>query len=111
MKSDFQRTTEKENKLSGVREIVALGDMGCTGFDDRSKAVFADILRQRNDLFLITGDLTLNGAADQFAEVIGFCNAQARAPVFALCGNHDVAGYAESCGLGCYAIVWKRPGR
>ncbi|MBI5394308.1 MAG: metallophosphoesterase [Verrucomicrobia bacterium] len=108
MESAFQRTTKNETELKGVREIVVVGDVGCTGFDDQSKQVFGSVLRQRADLFIITGDLAQNGSRDQVAEVMAFCNTRAQAPVFALCGNHDSPGYAECCGLATYALVLER---
>jgi 3',5'-cyclic AMP phosphodiesterase CpdA len=105
MKSAFQRTAKEETELKGVRQIVVAGDVGCTGFDDQSKRVFDAVLHHPADLFILAGDLAQTGAAEQFAEVMEFCNARAQAPVFALCGNHDLPGFAESCGLSTYALV------
>ncbi|MBI5821409.1 MAG: metallophosphoesterase [Verrucomicrobia bacterium] len=108
MKSAFQRTTKTETELKGVRQIVVVGDVGCTGFGDLSKQVFGAVLRHQADLFMITGDLAHTGATEQLTEVIDFCNTRTQKPVFALCGNHDLPGYAECCGLSTYAIVLQR---
>ena len=105
MEPVFQRNTKEETEMKGVREVVLAGDPGCTGFDDQSKRVFGDVLSRKADLFIITGDLAQTGAREEFAEVMDFCNARAHAPVFALCGNHDLPGYAECCERATYAIV------
>ncbi|MBI5687968.1 MAG: metallophosphoesterase [Verrucomicrobia bacterium] len=108
MKSAFQRTTNTEIELKDVRQVVVVGDVGCTGFDDQSKQVFGAVLRHQADLFIINGDIAQTGATEQFVAVMEFCNTRAQAPVFALCGNHDLPGYAECCGLFTYAIVLER---
>jgi predicted MPP superfamily phosphohydrolase len=105
MKSFFQFVSKKETELQGIKKIVVLGDVGCTGFNEDSKIVFDKILNIPADLFFIVGDLAWTGNKEEFNELINFCNKRAKAPVFALCGNHDIPDYASCCGLSSYALT------
>lgn len=108
MRPGFQRVDKKELVLKGVNDIVVLGDVGCTGLSEESKDVFKTILRNKADLFVVAGDLALTGAKDELTAFIDICDSDSQAPVFSLCGNHDLPGYPELCGLSTYAIVLDR---
>ncbi|MCP4259616.1 MAG: hypothetical protein GY774_19210 [Planctomycetes bacterium] len=96
---------KKEIYLPDVRKIVFLGDVACTPFTETSKRVLSEILRMETDLFLILGDVTFLGDEDEFEEIIDFCNQRATAPVFSLCGNHDISGFSKFFGLSTYALI------
>ncbi|MBP7056411.1 MAG: metallophosphoesterase [Candidatus Omnitrophica bacterium] len=102
----FQCVREREIELNDVKDIVITGDVGCTGFDDESKAVLASILRHKADIFLILGDLAFTGEKKEIQEIMDFCNKRATAPVYSLCGNHDIPGYKDFCGLSSYALIF-----
>lgn len=101
----FQYVERPETELPGVRKIVMLGDAGCTGFDDASRKVLGRILEEPADLFFFLGDLVFTGAEEEFREIIDFCNARVKVPVFALCGNHDLVNYPKFFGRRTYALV------
>lgn len=94
--------------LSGIRDIVVLGDPGCTFFSPESRKVLERILFQKADLFFILGDLAFLDTEEEFQEIVDFCNARAQAPVFALRGNHDLNQYDRFLGKETYAIVLDR---
>jgi len=101
----FQYVDNKEIYLSNIRKIVCMGDIACTPFTETSQSVLSEILRIETDLFLILGDIAFLGEEDEFKEIIEFCNQRAAAPVFSLCGNHDVNGFSQFCGLSTYALI------
>lgn len=105
MTFNFQRITKQEILLSGIRNILAFGDIGCTGFDDDSKKVLGKLLSYKPDLFFVLGDLTCAGAKEEFDEVIDFCKERTTKPIFALRGNHDASGYSKCLGMSDYAII------
>lgn len=94
-----------EVSLRNAREIIVIGDPGCTRFDDYSKRVLGEILTKKADAFIIVGDLVYRGRDEELTEFISFCNAKAKAPVFALCGNHDLPGYPALLGKSTYALI------
>jgi len=104
-KAGFQYIDHPEIKLSGIKKIVMLGDPGCTGFYEDSKKVLGEILSQKPDLFFILGDLAFTGADEEFLEIIDFCNARVKVPIYALCGNHDLPHYSKFFGLRTYALI------
>lgn len=104
----FQRVDVPEIPLSGIKKIVMLGDVGCTGFYDDSKKVLGEILKQKADLFFILGDLVLTGADEEFREIFDFCNSRVKVPIYALCGNHDLPHYSKFLGLRTYALILER---
>ncbi|MCX5678851.1 MAG: metallophosphoesterase family protein [Candidatus Omnitrophica bacterium] len=106
MKTSLQRVDKKELRLKGIKEIVVLGDVGCTGFNEDSKKIFDEILRIKASLFFIMGDIAFSGKNPQFDEFITFCNERLTAPAFALCGNHDIPGYAGYFGRSSYALIF-----
>jgi len=105
MKPGLQYIDEEEIRITGVKKIVLTGDIGCTGFNDDSKEIFGQILRQKPDLFIFIGDLAFTGAEEEFLEIIDFCERRVQAPIFALCGNHDLPDYDRFLGSSTYAIV------
>ncbi len=107
-KRGLQYIESPEVAISGVRDIVVLGDPGCTRFSDDSKGVLAQILARKADLFFILGDLAFIDDEEEFREVIDFCNARVQAPVFALRGNHDLFHYSKFLGRATYALVLDR---
>jgi Icc-related predicted phosphoesterase len=108
MKSPFQRVAEKEIILTGVEDIAIAGDVGCTGFSEKSKKVFDSILRIKTDLLFIAGDITRSGSREEFDEIGDFASPRRSGPIFALCGNHDNPGYPEIFGISSYALVLGR---
>lgn len=108
MKSAFQCVTKKEIMFKGAKDILILGDVGCTGFYEDSKKVFGEILKKKTDLFVIIGDLAHTGKKEEFEELINFANERTKAPIFSLCGNHDLPDYKECCGLSSYALILER---
>jgi len=116
-KSGFQYVDKNELCLSGIRNIVVMGDVGCTGFLETNKAVLSKILEIETDLFLILGDIAFLGEKEEFEEVIEFCNQRVTVPVFSLPGNHDKApvfplsnnhdaeNFSEFLGLTTYALI------
>ena len=105
LKNGIQYVSKKEIYLPDVRKIVFMGDVACTTFTQTSKRVLSEILRMETDLFLILGDVTFLGDDDEFEEIIDFCNQRAAAPVFSLCGNHDISGFSKFFGLSAYALI------
>lgn len=105
MTSNFQYISQKEISLRGIRNILAFGDIGCTGFDSESKSVLIKLLNYKPDIFFVLGDLTNAGTEKEFDEVMKFCGERTSSPIFTLCGNHDVSGYSKWLGLSTYAIV------
>jgi len=106
MASLFQCVKDREVELNNVKDIIITGDVGCTGFDEESKTVLASILNQKADLFFIVGDLAFMGDKNELQEVLDFCNNRASAPVYSLCGNHDIPAYKELCGISSYALIF-----
>ena len=107
MKPDcaLRRVDKEEILLDNVREILVAGDPGCTGFGDDSKRVLGEIFAKKADAFMILGDMAYHGNADELNEFITFCNMTAKAPVFTLCGNHDLPGYQELFGRPAYVLI------
>ena len=101
----IQYVNKKEIYLPDLRKIVFMGDVACTTFTPTSKKVLSEILKMETDLFLILGDVTFLGDDDEFEEIVDFCNQRANAPVFSLCGNHDISGFSKFFGLSTYALV------
>ena len=91
--------------LKNVNEIIVIGDPGCTKFNDDSKQVVGKILAKRADAFIVLGDMAYKGSADELNDFISFCNKTSRAPVFPLCGNHDLPGYPSLLGKSTYALI------
>jgi len=108
IKPGFQYIDREEIRITGIKKIVLTGDIGCTGFNEDSREILGQILRQKPDLFFFIGDLAFTGAEEEFQEIIDFCNGRAQAPIFALCGNHDLPGYDKFLGSSTYAIVLDR---
>lgn len=108
MGSGFQRVNKNEIGLSGVKEIVVMGDVGCTGLNEESRRVFCEILKNKADLYFIVGDLVHTGSKAEFDEFIDLCNTCATVPVYSLCGNHDLPGYYQCCGRSSYVLVLDR---
>ncbi len=104
----FQCVTDREIELSGIKDVVLFGDVGCLSFGDESKKVFGEILKIKTDLYFILGDLAFTGEQKEFEEIIDFCNQRAEAPVFTICGNHDVRGFSDFFGLRSYALILDR---
>ncbi len=105
MNKRIQIVDKEEIFLENVGEIIVIGDPGCTRFNDESKRVLGKIFAKRADAFIILGDMACKGSADELNDFISFCNATARAPVFTLCGNHDLPGYPSILGRSTYALV------
>lgn len=105
LKLGLQYIDREEIYLKGIRDIVLMGDVGCTSLTKESKKILNKILKLKTDLFIILGDLVRSGTAEEFKEVIGFCNERARVPIFTLCGNHDLPSYSEFLGSSSYAII------
>jgi len=101
----FQFIDREEIRITGINKIILTGDIGCTGFNENSREILGQILRQKPDLFFFLGDLAFTGAKEEFQEVIAFCNDRVQAPIFALCGNHDLPYYHKILGSSTYAIV------
>jgi 3',5'-cyclic AMP phosphodiesterase CpdA len=108
LKKGLQFVTVQNIAVKPCRSIVFLGDPGCSGFDDESKATLGKILSQKAGLFFILGDLVHNGSEEELKEFIDFCNQRAESPVFALCGNHELPDYRKALGLATYAIELDR---
>jgi 3',5'-cyclic AMP phosphodiesterase CpdA len=105
LNTGFQRVEQPEIRLKGVRDIVFLGDVGCTPFVQANEEVFGKILEIAADIFVVLGDITFLGDSDEFEQIIGFCKGRAPAPVFSLCGNHDLGNYSEFLGRATYALI------
>ncbi len=101
----FQYIDRPEIRLSGIRKVILTGDIGCTGFYEDSQKVLAKILECDADLFFFLGDLAFTGKEEEFRQIIDFCNQRVKAPIFALCGNHDLPDYEKFLGLSSYALV------
>ena len=101
----LRRVDKEEVLLDNVSEIIVIGDPGCTRFDDHSKRVLGEIFAKRADAFIVLGDMVYRGGADELNDFISFCNAASRAPVFTLCGNHDLPGYPALFGKSTYALI------
>ena len=105
MKPGFYYVDKENTHLQNIKKIVLTGDVGCTGFFDKSKDILEQILNLKPDLFFILGDLVCTGAEYEFQEVIDFCNSRVKVPIFALRGNHDISNYEKFLGLMSYSIV------
>jgi len=105
LSTGFQHVEQSEIHLEGVGSVVFLGDVGCTTFTKASEEVFGKILEIAADMFVVLGDVTFLGDSDEFEEIIGFCSERATAPVFSLCGNHDLDNYSQFLGRTTYALV------
>lgn len=105
MSQGIQVVDKDELSLEGVKEVIVIGDPGCTRFNDESKRVLGAILAKRADAFIVLGDMVYRGNADELNDFITFCNATASAPVFTLCGNHDLPGYPAALGRSTYAVI------
>lgn len=107
-KTGCQYVDKPEITLSGIKKIVLLGDPGCTRFSVESQRILGRILGQEADLFFMLGDLAFTDAEEEFRELIAFCDARVKVPVFAVRGNHDLSHYAEFFGRRTYALVFER---
>jgi len=105
IKPGFQYVDREEIRIAGVHKIILTGDIGCTGFNENSREILGQILRRKPDLYFFLGDLAFTGAEEEFREVIAFCNERVQAPIFALCGNHDLPDYFKVLGSSTYAIL------
>jgi predicted phosphodiesterase len=101
----IQKIKKKETLLMNVSEVIVFGDPGCTGFDDDSKRILREIFAKKTDAFIALGDLVHRGNADELNEFISFCNMTAQAPVFTLCGNHDLPEYPVLLGRATYILI------
>ena len=95
LKPGFQYINRKEIYLRGIKDIILMGDTGCTGFNEESKKILDRILKIKTNLFIILGDFAYTGKQEEFREVINFCNKRADVPIFTLCGNHDMPDYPK----------------
>ena len=91
--------------LSGIKNIVFMGDLACTPFLEANKTVLGKILEIETDLFVILGDISFLGEKEEFEEVIEFCNQRVTTPIFSLRGNHDAEGFSQFLGLATYALI------
>lgn len=105
LKAGFQFIDKKEISLKGVKTIVLMGDVGCTSLNEESKKIINKILKIKTDLFIILGDLVFSGKDEEYNELINFCNERTSAPIFALCGNHDLPCYQKFLGMPSYSLV------
>jgi 3',5'-cyclic AMP phosphodiesterase CpdA len=105
IKPGFQFIDKEEITVQGIRRLLLIGDAGCSGFYEDSRNIFGQLLDNRTDLILFLGDLTFTGAKKEYQEIIDFCNSRVQAPVFSLCGNHDILYYEAFLGLTSYALV------
>ena len=103
--SALRRVDTEEVLLKNVNEVVVIGDPGCTKFDDHSKRILGEIFANRADVYIILGDMALRGEDTELREFVSFCNTSAGAPVFTLCGNHDLPGYSTIFGRSTYALI------
>lgn len=106
----IKRVDKKEIYLDGVRSAVVLGDNGCRPPEMIDIAAFKKILKIKTDFFIIVGDLVFKGGAGEFRKLAKLCRRVARAPIFALAGNHDLPMYSKFCGRSSYAIILDRCG-
>ena len=104
MNKIVQTIDKDEITLGSVSEIIVLGDPGCSKFDDHSKSILGEIFKNKADAFIILGDMAYRGNTDELSEIVLFCNVNARAPVYAVCGNHDLPDYPVLFGSSTYAI-------
>ena len=103
---NFVRHVDTEEVLlESVSEIIVAGDPGCTKFDDRSKLILGEIFKNQADAFIILGDMALRGEDAELREFASFCDESSGAPVFTLCGNHDLPGYPAVFGKSTYALI------
>ena len=100
-----QKVKEEEISFEGISEIIVAGDPGCTMFDDRAKRILGDIFSKRADAFIILGDMAHKGNAEELSDFISFCNLKSAAPVFTLCGNHDLPDYPAIFGRSTYTLL------
>ena len=105
LKSGFQCAKNKEISLQNISEVVFFGDVGCTTFTETSKKVLSEILSIKTDLFVVLGDISFLGDKEPFEEVVDFCDQRVNAPIFALCGNHDVPGFSQVLGRTTCALI------
>jgi 3',5'-cyclic AMP phosphodiesterase CpdA len=104
-KPGFQYIDKDEILLTGVRQIVFLGDVGCTGFVRESQRVVSAILKEPADLFFILGDLVHRGQEQDYREFLAFFRDKVQVPIFTLPGNHDLPEYSRFFGLMTYSLV------
>ena len=117
LKSGFQYVNKNEMCLPGIKNIVFMGDVGCTGFLETNKTVLGKILEIETDLFVILGDMAFLGEKEEFEEIIEFCNQRVTVPIFSLPGNHDkvpvfslsdnhdAENFSQFLGLATYALI------
>ena len=105
LKKGLLRIDQPEIHLKGITNIVLAGDVGCTTFNEESKNIFRKILQTETDFFIILGDLVYNGTPAEFEEFIKFSEENAKRPIFAICGNHDLPSYPQFLGRANYTIV------
>lgn len=105
-KTGFQMIEKEEICVKSGGEIILAGDIGCTDFSDESKDIVERILKNRCDFFIFLGDLVKNGDIEELKEVISFCEEKSKAPIFTLCGNHDLPDYKKILGKSTYALIF-----
>jgi len=105
LKPGFQCVEEKEIHLKRIKDIVLMGDIACTPFNETSKKVLSEILKINTDLFIVLGDLSFLGTEKELNDVADFCNPKVTVPIFTLCGNHDIKGFSQVFGMATYAII------
>jgi Icc-related predicted phosphoesterase len=101
----FQSVDSDEIVLHGVKDIILMGDVGCTGLSSESLNTVNKILAKKADVFFLLGDLACSGSGSELKELAGFCEKNTGAPLFALKGNHDIPDYCKVFGSSDYAVV------
>jgi 3',5'-cyclic AMP phosphodiesterase CpdA len=101
----IMRVTEEENVLAGVREIVLMGDPGCSGFDENARHVYGKLIGTPADLFIVNGDIARMGTEEEYSEFNRVTDSVTARPVYCSRGNHDMRDYDRFYGLHNYIIV------
>jgi len=105
LRKGLQCVKNRELNFPGIKSVVVLGDNGCRPPTKEGIVAFSRILKIKTDLFIIVGDIVLNGEDKQFRKLFKFFKGKTKAPIYALGGNHDLPGYAKFCGRSTYAII------
>jgi 3',5'-cyclic AMP phosphodiesterase CpdA len=105
LKPGLQRVNKREIYLKGVKDVVLLGDNGCRPPSPKSISVFKRILKIKTAFFIIIGDLVYKGQGREYKKLLTFCKKEAKAPIFAVAGNHDLPEFSRFCGSSTYAII------
>ncbi|MBF0216869.1 MAG: metallophosphoesterase [Candidatus Omnitrophica bacterium] len=99
------RVTEEENVLSGIRDIVVMGDPGCSGLDGNASRVYGTLLGTPGDIFIVNGDIVRMGTEEEYSEFSRFTGCATAKPVYCSRGNHDMRDYDRFFGLHNYIIL------